>query len=395
MATQTRPTEAPPRYMQGVAVPASSVRPQEFFGRTRRHIRSEKTFSYTGQAQEIVELRKADIVSEIAIRFTGKLTTTKGTGTVATTRRWPYDILRAVKLTANGASNLINVSGLKLKARDIMKKSDLTDRGVSQKVGANTVTNGSLAQASESWGVGSGETALAAGSYDVELEWIVPVAEDQHDLQGAIFLATSSTGITLTLDLATAAELFVTTGDGTAALTGDFQVISTKYSIPIGGDGQIVVPDLSVFHSMIESRYTSLQTGENEIRLVGQGAGKALLRLYWQLWNGAAAAAVPVVMNASNYGKQMWRYANNETPDEFVDGHHLRLDMERRYNSDLGAVWGFGSHDFAHENAFRDVVDMGTTSELRLVTNLQSGLSLTSAALEYVTETVFSAGQGA
>jgi hypothetical protein len=130
------------------------------------------------------------------------------------------------------------------------------------------------------------------------------------------------------------------------------------------------------------------------VRLIGQGAGKSLLRTFFQVYNGAGAAAAPLAMTRTNFGKQSWRYANNETPDEFLDGTHLRVDQERRYNSDVGGLWGVGCHDFAHENAFRDVVDMGTTSELRFVTAIQSGVTLTSPALEYVTETVFLAGQG-
>lgn len=392
--TMTRPSEAPARYMQGIAVPAEAVRPEEFFRRTRRHIRTEKIIPYVGQTQEVVELRKADILSGITIRFSGQIVTTTPTGTVTSTARWPYDFLKAIKLTANGASNLINCSGLKLKVRDIMKQEDLTDRGVAQTVGGVSVSQGTLALASESWGVGS-RSNVAAGTYPVELEWFVPVAEDERDLAGAIFLATSSTGVTLQLDIAALTDLLVTTLTATAVLTGSFQVIATKFSIPVGADGGIVVPDLSTFHSLIEARVANgLSNGENELRIVGQGAGKSMLRVFFQTWNGATPQA-PLAMNATNYGKQMWRYATNETPDEFIDGRHLNVDQERRYGTDIGSVWGFGCHDFAHQNAFRDVVDMGTTSELRLVTNIQSGVALTNPALEYVVETMFSAGQAA
>ena len=394
MANNNATTSAPARYMQGIAVPAESVRPAEFFARTRRHIGLEKIFNYLGQAQETVELRKADILAGITIRFSGQVVVALPTGTCATTARWPYDFLKAVKLSANGASNIINVSGLKLKARDVMKRSDITDRGVAQTIGGVSRTQGTLARASESWGVGSATSAIAAGTYPIELEWHVPVAEDEVDLAGAIFLATSSSDLTLQLDLATIADLFTLTGTATAALTGSFQVHTTKYSIPIGTDGQIVIPDLSMFHSLIQSRVAgAIQNGENELRIVGQGAGKSLLRVFYQLWNGNPSA--PVAMTTANFGKQSWRYGNNETPDEFVDGNFLRIDQERRYNADLGGLWGFGCHDFAHENAFRDVVDMGTTAELRLVTNIQAALALTAPAVEYVTETVFLAGQSA
>lgn len=394
MATQSVSTAAPARYMQGIAVPANSVNPAEFFHRTRRHITMERQATYSGQPQETFELRKSDILSSVLVRFSGSIVIAPGTGTVASTARWPYDLIKAARFTANGASNLVNCSGLKLKIRDLMKRSDLTDRGVTQTFGGAAKTNGTLAKSSESWGVGAATSALVGGTYAVELEWVVPVAEDEVDLAGAIFLATSSSDLTLTLDLEATTNLFKLTGDAAATLTGSIQVISTKFSIPIGSDGQIVVPDLSIFHSLIQSRTTAIQNGENEIRLIGQGAGKSLLRAYFQTYNGAAQAATPLAMNAANYGRQMWRYSNNETPDEFIDGGHMRVDEERRYNSDVGALWGVGCHDFAHENAFRDVVDMGTTSDLRLVSTIQSGVALTSPAMEYVTETVFAAGQG-
>lgn len=387
MATATRPSTAPARYMQGIAVPAESVRPAEFHARTRRHIGLEEQFSLEGKSQHIVQLRKSDILAGIKIVVKATVVAAKGTGTVTSKYRWPYDILRQVRFTANGASNIINASGLQLKARDIMKRSDLTDRGVTPVAGAPD--QGTLAQAGESWGFEPGKV-VADGTYDVELTYWVPVAEDEHDLAGAIFLATSTSDLTLQLDFATTADLFALTANAAVTITGNVQVISTKFSIPIGQDGQIVVPDLSVFHSLISSRQASgIQVGENEVRLIGQGAGKSLLRVYYQVLNNG----VPLAMNRTNYGKQSWRYANNETPDEFIDGSHLAHDMERRYNSAIGKYWGFGCHDFAHENAFRDAVDMGTTSELRLVSTIQQGIVLTAPALEYVTETIFAAGQ--
>ena len=389
-------TNGPVRYMQGIAVPAESVRPTEFFARTRRHIGLEKSSSWSGfGGQDVVELKKSDVLGGMTIRFQGSLVVTIPSGTATSTARWPYDLIRQVRFTANGASNLINVSGLKLKVREFQVRQDLTDRGVDNTVAGVLRSQGTLAKASESWGVGTRST-LAAGTYDVDLEWFVPVAEDQVDLSGAIFCATSSTDLTLTIDWESAANVLPVTGAATVAMTGGkFSVHSTKYAIPIGTDGQIVIPDLSLFHSLIQARQTDISGGENEVRLIGQGAGKSLLRVTYQLWNGAGAAATPVLMNKTNFTKQAWRYAGNETPDEYQDGQDLRYFNERFYNSDIASVWGFGAHEFAAENAFRDAVDMGTTSELRMVVGISSGVTLTSPALEYVQETIFQAGAGA
>ena len=57
----------------------------------------------------------------------------------------------------------------------------------------------------------------------------------------------------------------------------------------------------------------------------------------------------------------------------------------------MAGVWGIASHEFSIINQFRDVVDMGQTSELRLASVIQNGVVLTSPVLEYVQETVFSA----
>lgn len=385
---------APARYMQGIAVPANSVNGNEFFARTRRKIQTEASKTYNGLgSQDVFELKKTDILSGLIIRFDGSLTIALPTGTAATTARWPYDLLKGVRFTANGQSNLINCSGLKLKLREMQSRGDLSDRGVSNAVNGVTVSQGTLAMAHESWGVGSRASAIPAASYDVDLDWFVPIAEDQVDLAGAIFAATSSTDLTVTLDWATAAELFALTGTATASLTGVVTLTAVRYSVPLGADGQIVVPDLSTFHSLIQSRHTSIANGENEVRLVGQGAGKTLLRVSAQLWNGATPA--PVVLNEDNFGRMAWRYSGNETPDEYFDGQLMRIVNERQYNSDIGGVWGFHSHEFAAENAFRDTVDLGTTSEWRLLETVQSGVVLVNPALEVLTESIFSAGAGA
>lgn len=382
---------APQTYLQGIAVPSEAVDPGAFEKLTRRHTLIERQASYSSanpQAQEVFTLRKSDILSEILIRFSGQLTITGGTA--RTTARWPYDFITA-RLTANGQSNLINCSGLKLKIRDAMKKADLTDRGVVQTIGNVARSHGTLARSSESWGVGSNTTGLAAGTYDVELEWTVPVAEDMHHLIGSLYLATTSADVTLTLDLQPLSQLVIAETATATALSGQIQVISTKFAIPVSPEtGQMVLPDLRLFHSLIETRLSgTVQNGESEHVLVAQGAGKSLLRTFAQVYSGANTASAPLAMTKANFGKLSYRFGNNETPEEFFDGNHMRIDQERRYNVDVGGLWGVFCFDFAHENTFRDVVDLGTTSEFRLVTNLQSGVALTSPRLEYVQETMF------
>lgn len=375
---------------QGIPVNAEGVNPDLFFRLTRRKRAPEIVRAYAGIGNvDNLNIRKSDILSVIRIRFSGSLVTTTATGAVVSTSLWPYGLAKNVKLTANGQTNLIDCSGVHLKAREFMCNTDLNDRGVVRTVVAASVSQGTLSKNSENWGVAQNGT-VAAGTFPVELEWVVPVAEDEKDLSGAIFCQTSSMDITLNVQWANLVDLFTITGTSTATLTGNVIVETEKFSIPVSG-GIMIVPDLSLFHSIVQTSYTSVSTGENQVRLIGQGAGKQLLRLWFRTLNGSPVPA-PLAVNATNYGIQSWMYGTNERPESYQDGQSLRLNNEWTYGNDMAAIWGLAAHEFAISNAFRDTVDMGQTSELRLAVTVQSGVTLNSPTLEYVQETVFSAG---
>lgn len=383
--------------MQGTAVPSASVNPEIFFRATRRETVPLPTFAYGGLGTtDHVSVRKTGILFGLSIRFAGVLTVTLGGGTCATTAQWPYNLFKRIRLSANGQSNLINASGWTLKVREIMSRGDISDRGVSRGItGASpgtTSTHGTLSLASEEWGVGQHVTAIAGAptSYNVDLEVYVPVAFDDVDLIGAIFAQTAATDLSLEIDWASPADLFTLTGAATATLTGYAGVEARICSIPQGPDGNIVIPDLSAFHSIIESRYTALAVGANEIPLVGQGAGRQLMRTWHRVMNNGDWLQV----NATNFGQLGWLYGGNTTPELISDALHARMLNERLYNSDIGRVEGYHCWDFAAENAFRDSVDEGAATDLRLLVTIGS-IVLTNPYLELTQETIFAGAVGA
>jgi hypothetical protein len=64
---------APARYMQGIAVPANSVNPNEFFARTRRRRQPEQTKQFNGLGgTDVFELKKTDILAGIMIGSTAR-----------------------------------------------------------------------------------------------------------------------------------------------------------------------------------------------------------------------------------------------------------------------------------------------------------------------------------
>lgn len=388
------PGPVPTQVMQGIEVPASSINPAEFFRLTRRLTILEKNlpaFAGLGSTDNIPILQTG-VLSGIMVQFTGQLVVTTPTGAVATTSRWPYDLPRAVRFTANGQSNLINCHGGFLKAREIMQRGDLCDRGVVRGVGGASpgtqVNQGTMSLNSESWGVGQNVTAIPAGTYPVELEWYLPVAFDDLTLQGAIFAQTSATDLFAAIDWAPSSDLFVITGTATATLTGSVNAFAKLYTIPQSPSGDIIVPDLSVFHSMIESRVPIVANGDNEIRLAGQGVGKQLLRIMGRTYNNGTTSPLALPVNSTNYGQMLWRFGGNDTPEIYTNGAALAHVTEKMFNDDLGAVAGIFVHDFCSENAFRDSVDEGTATELRYLFNILNGVTLTNSFAEYVQETV-------
>lgn len=387
------PTPTASRMMQGILVPASSVNDDEFHARTRRRIYAESKAGWAGLgATDRIELKKTGIIAKMDVRLSGSITVTPGTGTVATTGSWPYDLYKQIRFTANGQSNLVRAAGSFCKVREIVCNEQFNDAGVPNIFAGATVNRGSLALSNESWGVGSNTTAIANGTYDIDLIVPVPVAEDMQDLHGAIFAQTSSTELSLEIDWANLADIFVTTGDATVVFDAfTLEVQTERYSIPLDPNGQIIVPDLSVFHSFIETQASGLSTGPNEVKLAGQGAGKTLLRTFNRLKNGAPSAPVPVT--DANFGNIAWIFGGNESPDGWSAGQ-IAYWNELLYNSPIGKYAGMFCLDFATVNAFRDSVDLGTTSEWRHLVNIQSTLALNNAILETVSESVFAAGAG-
>ena len=386
-------TAIPTQTMQGVEVPQSSVNPLAFFAGTRRNRLQQANQAWQGLGYtDTIRILRAGVVSEIMVQLTGTVTVNLAAGTVATTQRWPYDLMRACRFTANGQTNLINVSGAKLKAFEVIHHSRFTDKDTAQNgPGAYpgvATSQGTLSMNSEAWGLGSGVTAIpgAPTAYTFNLAWIVPIAYDQETLAGAIFAQTSSTALELNIDWAPQTDLFVTTGAATVVIAATLKVLVTSYSIPTDGKGGIVIPDLSAFHAVQQTKVTPTQ-GVNELILSGQGVGRQLMRVFLQGWNNTTQT--PIAVTDANVGQFGIRYGNNDTPENLISGTIARQSAERNCNSDIAAFWGFLLMDFAQEFAFRDSIDEGTASEIRVILEYLAALPA-SASVEYVQETLAS-----
>jgi len=385
--------------LQGVETPNVSVDPDSFFRYTRRlrfPMKSLATITGLGSTDSVA-LRQTGVVSKLLVRVTGTVTTAAAS---ATTSEWPYNLVKAFRVAANGQSNLINARGLQCKMLNTMGNPAFTSKGVAraanQAVGASAASTGTLSLAAEDWGtfaaanqMGPAVTALTANAYTVDLYYEIPLSFDDKTLVGAIYAQTNATQLTLDIDWESQANLL--SAGSFSATNLQFQVLGEVFSIPNVG-GRYVVPDLSAFHSLIGWQQTGLGQGDNEILLPGTGVGRQLMRLYGQVYTGTAPGT-PLVVNATNFGQIGWRYGGNDTPEFVPIATQLRYINELDYNDDIGRVWGFFAYDFASAWAFRDSVDEGSTTDLRIVVNLVS--APTNGVARLVQETLFAAPVGA
>jgi hypothetical protein len=115
------------------------------------------------------------------------------------------------------------------------------------------------------------------------------------------------------------------------------------------------------------------------------------MRLIMNVYSGAVPT--PLAMTAANFATVGWAFGGNDLPESYDNGSQLRASNARLSGVDLGGLWGVGVWDFASQFALRDVIDEGTTSDLRILFSLIA--APTSGYAQILQETLFAAPVGA
>lgn len=398
----------PSSTLQGVATPGVTVNPTAFYAATRRMrfpMRQKTAIAGIGSADN-VQLRQTGVVAALEVRVSGTVTFGGTIGTSTMSSDWPFNIVQSFQLSANGQSNLISARGLPVRALEFIMNPKIDDSGLSAQMSATTLTAGSLKFPTDDWGTSSpnalnpNTNVPAIGTYTVDITYLIPVAADPVSLVGAVYAQTSATNLTLTVNYNTqgaAAGGTANTGlisalgaSATFASALNLEVTGIVYSIP-QVNSQYVVPDLSMFHQLSETRVGGQTSGTNEYLLPGTGVGRKLLRVLFQEYSGTPP--VPLAVNDTNFATVGWGYGGNDIPESYARGGSLRANNYRDAGVDLGGFWGIGLWDFASQFALRDVIDEGTTSDLRIQMGLVS--TPTSGFAQVAQETLFAAPVGA
>jgi hypothetical protein len=397
MASRTLTPSAP--LIQGVTSPNVVVDPQTFYVATRRlrfQMSPLKAISGLGTTDG-VQLRQTGIVAALELRVQGTITFGGTIGTTTMSYEWPFNLPQEVRLSANGQSNLIRCRGLTVRAMEFVTNAKLDDAGLSRSFGGTAATSGTLALPCDDWGTSGvnvaapGTNVAAVGAYTVDLTFFIPVAADPVSLIGAVYAQSSATNLTFEVQWATQAQIVSALGGAaTFAQALNWGVTGVAYSIP-NVNGNYVVPDLSMFHQIAETRFGGMAQGTNEPLLPGTGVGRRLMRLLFNVYSGSNPT--PLAMNQTNFNVVGWAYGGSDVPEQYPNGQSLRAMNVRVAGVDLGALWGLGLWDFASQFALRDVVDEGSTSDLRAQIGLVS--APTSGFAQIAQETLFAAPVGA
>jgi hypothetical protein len=394
MARTTLTPSAP--LIQGITSPDVVVDPDSFYAATRRmkySMRSLTLISGMGTT-DMVQLRQSGIVAGLEVRVKGTITFG---GTIAGTSmsyEWPFNIIQEARLSANGQSNLLRCRGLTLRAMEFTMNPRLDDTGLTATFGSTAVTSGTLKLPIDDWGTNAsnalnpGATVAAAAAYTVDLTFIISVAADPVSLIGSVYAQSQATNLTLEIQWATQAQICTLGGAATFAQALQWGVTGLVYSIP-NVNGKYVVPDLSHFHQLTETRFGGQVQGANQLLLPGTGVGRRLMRLLFNTYSNL----IPLALTDTNVSNVDWAYGGADVPEQYASGQSMRAQGLRVCGADLGANWGLGLWDFASQFALRDVIDEGSTSDLRVDVTLVS--APTSGYTQLAQETLFAAPVGA
>jgi hypothetical protein len=354
--------------MRNLPVTPFTPDPARFDQLTAKNHTVPVSFTAPGSGKyHVTDLPKSGILVWLTLSFNGTLVYADGTGSITTAWNWPYGLVRQVDFAANLQNGLISASGIDLHVHRFL-------------------TNPSYVESTDTFPgtVGGGDSLTDSAGAFINLTWQIPVVMDRTTLIGAIYAQSNQNALTLRVSQEDLDAIVVRTGNATASLTGTFKVAVTSYEIPQDEHG-IITPDLSRLHGMNAFETAISNTGDTAVPLIQENG--QLARLLIQVRNSATAVLDPKPSASAGWSRLRLMYGANQNPLDF-DLSQLVARNNEQYGGRL--PYGYVALDFVRENAVRDGVIMPSLTDLRALVTVDSGVSLSSAKVRIVQETLFS-----
>lgn len=326
------------------------------------------------------QLPQTGIVGKLQIKFDGQLVV--ATAATAVTDRYPYGLLDTFSMNVNNGLTTFGVIG-----EDLHVRQDAAFPAYNESIdvypGSQTNTAPPGPQFNQPYLPEPSAFSIATGTYDISLQWEVPVATELVTLTGGLYAQTPSTAIVGIIGQAALSELFGTPANCT--LTGSWSVTETMFVPAYDSQGRIVVPSgIASMHGMTSVDLGLTQTGQVPFELV-RGAGQ-MQRLFLALRSTPtqrlsaapnAAADVSLTSVALSYG-------GNQVPYNWAPA----ADLLRQNNEDYGWAlpYDYLCLDFVKQDPIRDAVIYAGLTELKALVGVSSSVSPSGGTAHLVQE---------
>jgi hypothetical protein len=329
------------------------ISPDLFDQATIKNVWSSKIQAIPGfGASDGFDVAKRGLLGKMLLTFTGSLVNTHNTGTVAATDLWPYGLLSEIKFSING-SPLLRAHGDAYRVRRLMTTEGNSD-GVTSSVSS-------------------------AGTNPVTIVWEIPVAEDMHNLWGAVLTQADDLSVRLDYTQEALANLFTITGNDTVTLTGNLQITYVSYDVPVvpvQGQEKGILPDVSVLHRFSEFSQPVTGNGDTEVKLQ-QTAGEVERLIVW-LDNTLGAK-----MDPASWSQLRFQFAETEEPMTFNPISSLLIENSYAYNGKLPKV---AAVDLSNKNQARDGLFPKGVANPKVIVTLPSTVTPNANARLYVVQ---------
>ena len=345
------------------------VDPVAFAMQTQKNMKPYPGMTWPGYGGRVEQrIDKVGVIGRLLITFIGTLTPAAMTATP--TRAWPWNLVRRVKVSANGISNLFDVEGLDMRALARVRRKFFNDR-------------------ESLFGVGTGGGA----AQNIYLVWEVPIAFDES-LMGAVFAQTEDTELVVTLEAASAAaDLF---SANAPTLAGSFSITSEFFSIPqvSARDGvKLLLPDVRQLHGMVSKNDILAGTGDHRVPLMRTGG--VLLRAFQRIDNTTPGSDDPSTVVTSH----RFRYGSNVVPFDST-GRVRQWEAQTDYGDRIlpaadvvsGTAPFYMVDDFVEAGPLRDVVHLLGVSEPELLNTIATGTTINAGAVVHTVQEHMVAG---
>jgi hypothetical protein len=326
-----------------------------------------QTFNGFGTSTSL-RLQSVGVLALVRVYFSGSLVV-GGTGAVTSLPGWPYGLARRVAFNANGQTSLISCSGITLRARQ-------------RRLFRNPAE--SLQSAP---GIPPG--VIANGTYAVTFMLDIPIAHDFFTGVGWVLAQNPSTSLSLDISWAAQSDYLSIASGGTATLTGTIYPMISTFAVgqaQVGDKQATVVPDLTVFHGLIDNRFPFASSGIVQAPLI-RTAGQ-LVNYAFNISNGGSAEIAPGALTEIQF-----RYGGNRQPRVYNPPQMLVEKNQADYN---GVVTINGlTHtflDFEVDNPIRDIFIPEALVELQSQFTIPSSVTVNAGAyVGYIEESLYPA----